>query len=375
VLGSRPVVAAGAPARAGQTGPGGPSDALSVEGSGAALNGSLPGEPLLRVEGVSKRFKVSGRTLRAVERVSFELAAGQTLGLVGESGSGKSTLGRLVLRLLEADEGKVVFQGEDLARLSASKMRARRRHMQIIFQDPLASLNPRMTVGVAIEDAMNVQKIGGSSAERRRRTEELLARVGLPASAAYAYPFELSGGQQQRVGIARALSVGPQLVVCDEPISSLDVSVQVQIIELLRELRQELGITYIFISHNLAVVQLLSDNVLVMYLGEVVERASAADIFSRPHHPYTRALLRSVLKVPESAAARTPLAVLPGEMPSPLSPPSGCPYHPRCPLATSRCKEEKPVLRDVSGGHMAACHYAEKVAATPVASTELAASS
>ncbi len=369
MLGRGTVAATGAP-----YGAGGPSDAPSEKGSGAGLNGSLPREPLLRVEAVSKRFKVSGRTLRAVERVSFELAAGQTLGLVGESGSGKSTLGRLVLRLLEADEGKVVFQGEDLARLSTNKMRARRRHMQIIFQDPLASLNPRMTVGVAIEDAMSVQNIGGSSAERRRRTEELLARVGLPASAVYAYPFELSGGQQQRVGIARALSVGPQLVVCDEPISSLDVSVQVQIIELLRELRKELGITYIFISHNLAVVQLLSDNVLVMYLGEVVEQASAADIFSRPHHPYTRALLRSVLKVPESAAARTPLAVLPGEMPSPLSPPPGCPYHPRCPLATSRCKEEKPVLRDVSGGHMAACHYAEKVAATPAAVTGLAAS-
>jgi oligopeptide/dipeptide ABC transporter ATP-binding protein len=371
VLRSRQIVDAGTP-----DGPGGPRDARGVKGSSAGLNGSLPGEPLLRVEGVSKRFKVSGRTLRAVERVSFELVAGQTLGLVGESGSGKSTLGRVVLRLLEADEGKVLFQGQDLARLSASEMRARRRHMQIIFQDPLASLNPRMTVGAAIEDAMIVQKIGGSSAERRRRTEELLARVGLPASSVQAYPFELSGGQQQRVGIARALSVGPQLVVCDEPISSLDVSVQVQIIELLRELRQELGMSYIFISHNLAVVQLLSDNVLVLYLGEVVERASADAIFSRPHHPYTQALLRSVLKVPETAAARTPLAALPGEMPSPLSPPSGCPYHPRCPLATSRCREEKPVLRDVSVGHMAACHYAEKVAdAMPVASTELAASS
>jgi oligopeptide/dipeptide ABC transporter ATP-binding protein len=372
VLGRRAVVG-GAPG--GPDGPGGPGDALTVEGSGSGLNGSLPGETLLRVEGVSKRFKVSGRTLRAVERVSFELPAGQTLGLVGESGSGKSTLGRVVLRLLEADEGRVVFQGQDLAKLSTSKMRARRRDMQIIFQDPLASLNPRMTVGAAIEDAMNVQKIGSSSAERRRRSEELLARVGLPASAVYSYPFELSGGQQQRVAIARALSVGPQLLVCDEPISSLDVSVQVQIIELLRELRQELGITYIFISHNLAVVQVLSDNVLVMYLGEVVEQASADDIFCRPHHPYTRALLRSVLKVPQTAAARTPLAVLPGEMPSPLSPPSGCPYHPRCPLATSRCREEKPVLRDVSGGHRAACHHAEQAAATPAASPELAASS
>jgi len=340
---------------------------------------SVVSEPLLRVEGVSKRFKVRGRTLRAVERVSFELVGGQTLGLVGESGSGKSTLGRLVLRLLEADEGKVVFQGQDLGKLSPAEMRARRRDMQIIFQDPLASLNPRMTVGAAIEDAMIVQKIGGSPAERRRRAGEQLARVGLPASTAYAYPFELSGGQQQRVGIARALSVGPKLVVCDEPLSALDVSVQVQIIELLRELREELGITYIFISHNLAVVQLLSDNVIVLYLGEVVEQASASGLFSRPHHPYTQALLHSVLKVPETAAERAPLAALPGEVPSQLSPPPGCPYHPRCPFATGRCREEKPKLRAVSAGHMAACHYAEEVAAAApavlAASSQLAPSS
>lgn len=367
MLGKRSVV--DAQVTSGPVGSGSPADA---PGSGAGFHESREGEPLLRVEGVSKRFKVGGRTLHAVERVSFELPAGQTLGLVGESGSGKSTVGRLVLRLLEADEGKVVFQGQDLSKLSTKKMRERRRDMQIIFQDPLASLNPRMTVGAAIEDAMIVQKIGNSSADRRRILEEQLARVGLPASAVHAYPFELSGGQQQRVGIARALSVGPQLVVCDEPISSLDVSVQVQIIELLRELRQELGITYIFISHNLAVVQLLSDQVLVLYLGEVVEQASADDIFSRPYHPYTRALLRSVLKVPASAAVRTPLAALPGEMPSPLSPPSGCPYHPRCPLATSLCSEEKPVLREVSTGHKAACHHAEQAAAVlPAPSTEL----
>ena len=322
----------------------------------------MPAEPILRVEAVSKRFKVQGRMLRAVERVSFELGAGKTLGLVGESGSGKSTLGRVLLRLLEADEGKVVFQGQDLAKLSTGELRARRRDMQIIFQDPLASLNPRMTVGTAIEDAMVVQKIGGSAAERRQRARELLERVGLPVSAAEAYPFELSGGQQQRVGIARALSVGPKLVVCDEPISALDVSVQVQIIELLRQLQEELGITYVFISHNLGVVQLLSDMVLVLYLGEVVEQASAHGLFQRPMHPYTQALMRSVLRVPLTAAERTPLMALPGEMPSPLSPPLGCPYHPRCPLATSRCREEKPALRVVAAGHLAACHYAEEAA-------------
>lgn len=318
----------------------------------------MPDEPILKVDGVSKHFKVGGRTLRAVERVSFDLGAGETLGIVGESGSGKSTLGRLVLRLLEADEGRVVFQGEDLAKLASNELRSRRRDMQIIFQDPLASLNPRMTVGAAIEDAMVVQKIGRSASERRHRTEGLLERVGLQPSAVDAYPFELSGGQQQRVGIARALSLGPKLVVCDEPLSALDVSVQVQIIQLLQELQRELGITYLFISHNLGVVQLISDTVVVLYLGEVVEQAGADELFERPQHPYTQALMRSVLKVPEELEKRAPLVALAGEMPSPLSPPSGCPYHPRCPLAMDRCKEEKPLLRTVSGGHMAACHKA-----------------
>ena len=318
----------------------------------------MPDEPILTVEGVSKRFKVRGRTLRAVERVSFDLGAGQTLGIVGESGSGKSTLGRVVLRLLEADEGRVVFQGEDLAKLSSNELRGRRRDMQIIFQDPLASLNPRMTVGAAIEDAMVVQKIGRSASERRHRTEGLLERVGLSPSAVDAYPFELSGGQQQRVAIARALSLGPKLVVCDEPISALDVSVQVQIIQLLQELQRERGITYLFISHNLGVVQLISSTVLVLYLGEVVEQAGADQLFGRPQHPYTQALMRSVLKVPDELAKRAPLVALAGEIPSPLSPPSGCPYHPRCPLAMERCKKEKPLLRTVSEGHMAACHKA-----------------
>ncbi len=329
--------------------------------------------PILKVDAVSKHFKVQGRTLRAVERVSFELGAGQTLGLVGESGSGKSTLGRLVLRLLEADEGKVVFQGQDLAKLSARELRARRRDMQIIFQDPLAALNPRMTVGAAIEDAMAVQGIGGSPNERRQLTGGLLERVGMPVSVAEAYPFELSGGQQQRVGIARALSVGPKLVVCDEPISALDVSVQVQIIELLRQLQTELGMTYIFISHNLGVVQLVSDTVLVLYLGEVVEQASSAELFGRPLHPYTKALMSSVLKVPEAAEKRVPLVALSGEIPSPLSPPAGCPYHPRCPLATDQCKREKPQLRTVWVGHMAACHRAEEVGTMGTSPTALAA--
>lgn len=317
----------------------------------------MPGEPLLHVEEVSKRFKVRGRTLHAVEKVSFELDAGQTLGLVGESGSGKSTLGRVVLRLLEADAGRVVFQGQDMAKLSAKQLREERRHMQIIFQDPLASLNGRMTVAAAIEDAMIIQKVG-TRAERRKRVDELLERVGLPQSAGYAFPFELSGGQQQRVGIARALAVKPKLVVCDEPISALDVSIQVQIIDLLKDLQREMNLAYIFISHNLGVVQYLSDRVMVLYLGEVVEQGTAQDLFANPQHPYTRVLIESILKIPASSAERRPMVALPGEMPSPFTPPSGCPFHPRCALAQDRCSKEKPEMRPIGDGHLAACHFA-----------------
>lgn len=338
----------------------------------------MPADALLRVESVSKRFRVGKRTLRAVEAVSFEVRAGQTVGVVGESGSGKSTLGRVALRLLEADAGKVLFDGQDLAALGQKDLRALRRHMQMIFQNPLASLNPRMTIGAAIEDAMVIQKIGESAAARRSRTGELLERVGLPASVRDTFPFELSGGQQQRVGIARALSLSPKLVVCDEPVSAVDVSIQVQIIELLKELQAEFGMAYVFISHNLAVVQYLSDMVLVLYLGEVVEQAPADQLFDAPRHPYTKALIDSVLKVPSSADSRQAITVPSGEIPSPLSPPAGCPYHPRCPLASDRCREEKPALQVVAPGRLAACHYpltpadaaAEVVAAPEVAGAE-----
>ena len=317
----------------------------------------MPAELLLRVDNVSKRFNVGGRTLHAVQQVSFALNAGQTLGLVGESGSGKSTLGRVVLRLLEADGGRVVFQGRELGKLSRKALRLERRHMQIIFQDPLASLNPRMTVGAAIEDAMRIQGLY-TKAERWRRVYELLERVGLPREAAQAFPFELSGGQQQRVGIARALSVGPKVVVCDEPLSALDVSIQVQIMKLLEDLQREMNLAYLFISHNLGVVQYLSDSVMVLYLGEVVEQASAEDLFRAPAHPYTRMLLESILKVPDCEEERRRLVMVPGEMPSPFSPPSGCPFHPRCPLAIDCCKTDKPLLRKVAPDHVAACHLA-----------------
>lgn len=315
----------------------------------------MSAESLLKVEDVSKRFHVNGRTLHAVEGVSFELKPGQTLGLVGESGSGKSTLGRVVIRLLEADAGRVVFQGKDLSQLSPKELRVQRRDMQIIFQDPLASLNPRMTVGGVIEDAMRIQGLY-SKAERWKKVDELLERVGLSSKVANVFPFELSGGQQQRVGIARALSVNPKLVVCDEPISALDVSIQLQIIDLLKDVQREMNLAYLFISHNLGVVQYLSDQVMVLYLGEMVEQASAEELFRAPSHPYTQMLLGSILKVPESEEQRRPLVAVPGEMPSPFSPPSGCPFHPRCALAVDRCLTEKPVRREVAPGHHAACH-------------------
>jgi peptide/nickel transport system ATP-binding protein len=314
-------------------------------------------QELLRMDDVSKHFKVRGQKLRAVQGVSLRLRAGETVGLVGESGSGKSTLGRLALRLLEADGGHVFFKGEDLAKLSPKQLRSRRRQMQIIFQDPLASLSPRMTVGGAIEDAMVIQKIGTRQV-RQLKVDELLARVGLSPAAGDAYPFELSGGQQQRVGIARALAVNPDLIVCDEPVSALDVSIQVQVIQLLKEIQREMNIGYLFISHNLGVVQYLSDYVVVLYLGEVVEQGRSSEIFTSPGHPYTRVLIDSILKVPHSAEDRRALTALPGEMPSPFSPPPGCPFHPRCPMAFDRCRVEKPELRLLTDEHLSACHLA-----------------
>lgn len=318
----------------------------------------MPSNPLLQVENVSKTFRVRGKTLHAVQNVSFTLEAGKTLGIVGESGSGKSTLGRMVLRLLEADKGKIIFDGVDLSGLKKNKMRALRQDMQIIFQDPRASLNPRMTVGDAIEDAMAIHHIG-TKASRRERVVELLARVGLPYEVQYAYPHELSGGQLQRVGIARALSLNPKLIICDEPVSALDVSIQVQVIQLLRDLQKEFNLTYIFISHNLAVVEYLSDEIAVLYLGEVVEQAPADELFRKPTHPYTQVLLNSILKVPDRPEMRQKMLSIQGEVPSPLNPPSGCPFHPRCSFATDACKTVKPLRRKVSEGHFAACHLVE----------------
>lgn len=318
----------------------------------------MPNNALLQVENISKTFRVQGKKLHAVENVSFALEAGKTLGLVGESGSGKSTLGRLVLRLLDSDKGKIVFDGTDISKFKKKDLRALRRDMQIIFQDPSASLNPRMTVGDAIEDAMAIHQIG-TKASRQERVSELLKRVGLPEEVKYAYPHELSGGQLQRVGIARALSLNPKLIICDEPVSALDVSIQVQVIQLLRDLQREFNLTYIFISHNLAVVEYLSDEIAVLYLGEVVEQAPADELFKRPMHPYTQVLLNSILKVPDSPETRQKMLPIQGEVPSPLNPPSGCAFHPRCSFATDACRTVKPERRKVSEGHFATCHLIE----------------
>lgn len=314
-------------------------------------------QPLLRLDDVSKIFRVRGKPLRAVSHVSFDIAPGQTVGLVGESGSGKSTVGRVALGLLPADGGHIWFDGNDLTQLNEKQMRPLRRHMQIIFQDPQASLSPRMTVGAAIEDGMVINRIG-SRRDRENRMMELLDRVGLPKRVADSYPHELSGGQLQRVGIARALAVNPKLVVCDEPVSALDVSIQVQIIQLLQELQREMHLAYIFISHNLAVVEYLSDVVVVLYLGEVVEVAPADRIFQHPGHPYTRMLIESILKVPESVETRQSLVAFTGEIPSPLDPPPGCPFHSRCPMAQEICSTTVPEVHQVGDRHSVKCHLA-----------------
>jgi oligopeptide transport system ATP-binding protein len=317
---------------------------------------------LLEVRNLVKRFHVGGGlfggpagTVRAVDDVSFTLHRGETLGLVGESGCGKTTTGRCILQLERPTGGQVIFEGRDLATLPDAELRSMRRRMQVIFQDPYASLNPRMTVGQILSEPLAVHGLIPDRAGRRRRVQELLGRVGLLPQHAERYPHQLSGGQRQRVGIARALAVEPALIICDEPVSALDVSIQAQIINLLEELQSELGLTYLFIAHDLAVVRHISDRVAVMYLGKIVEIADRREVYENPLHPYTKALLAAVPIPDPVLEAQRAHTVLAGEVPSPLNPPSGCVFHPRCPIAVERCRGEIPPLREVTPGHWAAC--------------------
>jgi oligopeptide transport system ATP-binding protein len=323
-------------------------------------------EPLLEVRDLVKHFAVRrgifGRrvgAVRAVDGVSFEIAPGEVLGLVGESGCGKSTTGRCVLRLLEPTSGSVRFEGRDVAHLSGRELRAMRRRMQVVFQDPFSSLNPRMTVGAALAEPLAIHRIA-RGARARERVAELLDQVGLAPDHAQRYPHELSGGQRQRVGIARALAVEPRLIVADEPVSALDVSIQAQIVNLLQDLQRRMGLAYLFVAHDLAVVEHVSDRVAVMYLGRIVEIAEATALYAAPRHPYTLSLLAAV-PVPDPGRSRR--RVVPtGDVPNPASPPPGCHFHPRCPLARERCSREEPELRAVGASHLAACHFAEELA-------------
>lgn len=310
--------------------------------------------PLLQVVDLTTHFPIAGGgAVRAVDSVSFTVNAGETFGLVGESGCGKTSTGRSILQLVPVTSGQVLFQGTDLTKLSRKELRPLRKEMQIIFQDPFSSLNPRMTIGQMIEEPLMVHKIYPDKAARRKRVEELLDMVGLQPEAYNRYPHEFSGGQRQRIGIARALSLAPKLIVCDEPVSALDVSIQSQIINLLDDLQNRLGLAYIFIAHSLNVVKHISDRIAVMYLGKIVEIATSDDLFANPLHPYTQALL-SAIPVPAPGAQPPPIP-LEGDVPSPANPPAGCRFHTRCKYCVERCRTEEPVLTG-EGGHQVACH-------------------
>jgi len=309
-------------------------------------------QPLLQVTGLSKQFPTAGGVVTAVDDVGFSMARGEVLGMVGESGSGKTTTGRAILRLIEPSAGRIVFDGIDITHLDRTALRAYRRRMQIIFQDPYASLNPRRKVKDAIGEALVIHAIG-TRADRRDRIAALLQRVGLPADAMERFPHEFSGGQRQRIGIARALAVEPDFIVADEPVSALDVSVQAQVVNLLQDLQAELGLTVLFIAHDLAVVQYISDRIAVLYLGRVMEIASAEQLYSRPRHPYTEALLAAApIPDPTRRNQRVPLQ---GDIPSPLNPPSGCVFRTRCPHAIAECATRIPPLVEVAPGHQKAC--------------------
>ncbi len=319
-------------------------------------------EPLLRVENLTKHFPIKGGLLRrevdrvhAVDGVSFEIGHGETLGLVGESGCGKSTTGRCILQLITPTSGKITFAGRDVMQLGQSELQALRRDMQIIFQDPFASLNPRMTVGAIIGEALVIHKLAKSRQELTDRVVALLETVGLRPDALNRFPHEFSGGQRQRIGIARALAVEPKLIVCDEPVSALDVSIQAQVINLLEDLQEKLGLTYLFIAHDLSVVEHISTRVAVMYLGRIVEIAPSDELYDKPLHPYTEALL-SAVPIPDPEVKRTRIK-LEGDVPNPFNPPTGCHFHTRCPIRElPLCSSKRPELREASPGHHVACH-------------------
>ncbi|MGZ9587352.1 ABC transporter ATP-binding protein [Paenibacillus marinisediminis] len=316
-------------------------------------------QTLLEVRNLKKYFAVPNGNLHAVDNVSFSVKEGETLGIVGESGCGKSTLGRVILRLHEPTAGKVLFQGMNITAFEKEEMRHMRQHMQIIFQDPYASLNPRLTVSQIIEEPMKYYPLFKTDKERKARVAELMDLIGLPQRAYNAYPHEFDGGRRQRIVIARALALNPKFIVCDEPVSALDVSVQAQILNLMKDLQKRLGLTYIFISHDLSVVKHISNHVGVMYLGQLIEKAPKTAFFKRPLHPYSMALLSAIPSV--NIREKKEKIILKGEISSPINPKAGCRFAPRCPFATERCQMEDPALLEVEPDHVVACHRVEEI--------------
>jgi len=322
-------------------------------------------EKLLEVNNLKKYFPVKAGIfkktvahVKAVDDVSFFVNEGETLGLVGESGCGKSTTGRTILRLLEATAGEVIFEGKDVLALDKEDLRNIRRDMQIIFQDPYASLNPRMTVADIVGEPIDIHNLAKNKKERNEKVKDILERVGLGSEYMRRYPHEFSGGQRQRIGVARALAVDPKLIIADEPVSALDVSIQAQVINLLQDLQKEFGLTYLFIAHDLSVVKHISDRIAVMYLGKIVEMADKGDLFNEPMHPYTQSLLSAI---PEAdPTKKKDRIILEGDVPSPVDPPSGCRFHPRCPKAFDKCSVEEPVFKNYGDNHFAACHLLEE---------------
>lgn len=323
-------------------------------------------EPILKLEGLKKHFNTTTggafnkqkAILKAVDGIDLEVMPGETIGLVGESGCGKTTAGRTILKLYEPTEGKIIFDGEDISKLSAAKMKPYRRQMQMIFQDPYASLNPRQTIGTIIANMFDIQGIkpaGGVENEVRA----LMERVGLNPEHINRYPHEFSGGQRQRIGVARAIALKPKLIVADEPVSALDVSIQAQVVNLLEDLQNEFKMSYIFVAHDLSVVQHISDRVVVMYLGKVMEQADKADLFNKPRHPYTKALLSAVPVADPIEGRKRERIMLQGDLPSPINPPSGCVFNTRCWKATDKCRTDVPQLLEISPKHKVACHFPE----------------